>query len=223
MADIAREYGVPAERIHVIPNGVDATLFSPVSRSDARERLGLAPLGRLIVCVGSPKPQKGHEDLIAALARLRAPVRAVILTGQAGTSPYVRRLARRLREHGLSGRVRLLGRRPQADVAAFLNAADVSVLPSHSEGCPNVVLESLACGTPVVATNVGAVPDILRPGETGEVVPPGDPAALAKALEASLGRNWSREAIRGSVSERTWDAVADEVLSVFGRVAGGNA
>jgi len=106
-------------------------------------------------------------------------------------------------------------------VADYLNAADVSVLASHSEGCPNVVLESLACGTPVVATAVGAVPDLLRAGQTGLIVPPRDPAALAEALDGALTADWSREAIRASVQDRSWAAVGERVLAVFHEVLDG--
>ena len=221
MADLAVELGARAERVGVIANGVDAETFKPIPRDEARRRLGLAADGPLIVCVASAKPQKGHEDLIAALARLQAAARVVLVGGPSGSGRYERRLAGQARVRGLADRVVFAGRQDPSRVADYLNAADVSVLASHSEGCPNVVLESLACGTPVVATAVGAVPDLLRAGQTGLIVPPRDPAALAEALDGALTADWSREAIRASVQDRSWAAVGERVLAVFHEVLDG--
>ena len=121
---------------------------------------------------------------------------------------------------GLTERVRFAGGQPQSKVAMYYSAADVSVLASHSEGCPNVVLESLACGTPVVATAVGGVPEILRSGENGLMVAARSPTALADGMRAALARDWSRDRVCRSVADRSWQAVADQVLSVFRSVLG---
>jgi teichuronic acid biosynthesis glycosyltransferase TuaC len=125
---------------------------------------------------------------------------------------------------GLRDRVVLAGKQPYERIPLYLSAADASVLASWREGCPNVVLESLACGTPVVATRVGAVPDLVQPDENGAIVPVLDPAALADALRRVLARSWSPETVRGSPAVRSWDEVAANVLAVFeqalGRAAG---
>lgn len=221
MAEIAAELGVAAERIHVIPNGVDTEVFTPLPREEARQGVGLAQHGRLVVCVASLKPQKGHEDLLEAMEKLPADVRLVIIGVESGRGGYRRQLTAYAAARGLTERVRFAGGQPQSKVAMYYSAADVSVLASHSEGCPNVVLESLACGTPVVATAVGGVPEILRSGENGLMVAARSPTALADGMRAALARDWSRDRVRRSVADRSWQAVADQVLSVF-RSALGN-
>jgi len=121
----------------------------------------------------------------------------------------------------VANRVRFVGSLSHEAVAALFNAADVSVLASHRKGCPNVVLESLACGTPVVATAVGAVPDFVKTDGNGFVVPTKDTVALSEALASALARPWSREAVRQSVADRSWERVAAEVFSVFEAVLAG--
>jgi len=97
-------------------------------------------------------------------------------------------------------------------------AADLVTLPSYMEGCPNVVLEALACGRPVVATNVGGIPEIMS-DQCGHLVPPRDPGALALALAAVLDRTWDAAAISAQGS-RSWSAVADELLGIFQSLCG---
>lgn len=219
MAEIAVELGAEPAGVHLIPNGVDADRFAPAPRPAARQQLGLSEDARLVVSVASLRPVKGHEDLLAALARLPADVRLVVIGRKMHRGVYLRRLKALAVELGVARRVRFAGVVPPETVAAFLNAADVSVLASHSEGCPNVVLESLACGTPVVATAVGDVGEVIRPGETGLIVPAGAPADLAEAIAAVLERPWSPETIRASVIDRSWASVAERVAGVFSDVA----
>ena len=215
MAELATELGVCAGRIHLVPNGVDGQAFRPVARSDARRMLGLDKSSPLIVCVAAVKRQKGHADLLEAVAQLPRNVNLIVVGSETGPGGYERQLSSLAAAKGLAGRATFVGGRPQAEVALYYSAADVSVLPSHSEGCPNVVLESLACGTPVVATRVGGVPEILHPWENGVIVPAQRPAELAEGLRAALARNWSRQSVRRSVVDRSWDLVADEVVEVF--------
>ena len=215
MAEIATRLGVARDRVHVIPNGVDTSQFLPIPRPDARKRLGLAADTALIVCVASLKPAKGHEDLIEAASRLPEHVHVLIVGPETDHGGYLRCLKRSVCEKSLSHRFTFVGSQPPSKIALYLNAADLSVLPSHSEGCPNVVLESLACGTPVVATGVGAIPAMVRSRENGELVPVGDPGALAEAIGACLSREWSRTTIAETVSPRSWDVVGGEVLRVL--------
>ena len=215
MADLAAELGANPEHLHVIPNGVDLDVFRPVPRSKARRQLGLSLEGSLLVSVGHILPEKGFTELIEAVTQLPDTTRLAIIGGDTLHRRYAGRLRRLVRQRGLGGRVSFAGVQPPEVVAAYLSAADVSVLASYSEGCPNVVLESLACGTPVVATNVGAVPDIVRPGETGELVEPKHVDQLADVLNSALDRRWSREAVRQSVANRSWDDVASSVYGVW--------
>ncbi len=218
MADIAVDLGTPRERVHVIPNGVDMEFFSPKDRTDARRQLGLPVEGRLLVTVAHLKAGKGHGEVIHALARLPADVRLVIVGGEVvrGYRREALALAERL---GLRDRVILAGKQPYERVPLYLSAADASVLASWREGCPNVVLESIACGTPVVATRVGAVPDLVTPGVSGVIVPLRDVEALAEALRDTLSRTWSPEAVRQSPGILSWEAVALKVSDVFSRLS----
>ena len=215
MASIAVELGADERKVHVIPNGVDTSMFSPMPRAEARRRLGLPEWGPLIVSVASLKPDKGHGEVIEALSRLPKDAHLVIVGAETDRGAYLRSLKSRLREDGLTGRVTFEGPQPHSTMPQYFNAADVSVLASHHEGCPNVVLESLACGTPVVATAVGGVPDLVRPGQNGELVPVNASGVLADALATALDKEWSREAIRETVAGRSWGSVAREVLEVL--------
>jgi teichuronic acid biosynthesis glycosyltransferase TuaC len=123
-------------------------------------------------------------------------------------------LGKTILAHGLMGRVSLLGRRDPADVARWLCASDLLCLPSHSEGCPNVVIEALCCGRPVVASAVGGIPEVVD-RTCGILVPPKQPDALAAALEECLATNWNERQIAERY-ERTWDDVAQDTLNLLG-------
>jgi glycosyltransferase involved in cell wall biosynthesis len=215
MADLAIQLGADPNRVHVIPNGVHTRIFHPIARMDARRQLGLQKDRALLVCVGHLTRPKGQEELIRAMGQIPRGPHLALIGGLAGRGSYLRGLRDLAGRSGLDGNVRFLGCVDRKIVAMYLNAADVSVLPSHTEGCPNVVLESLACGTPVVATRVGAVPDLISPGTTGLIVPPNDPPALASAMTDALNRRWSREVIHRSVANHSWESVAEKVLTVL--------
>jgi glycosyltransferase involved in cell wall biosynthesis len=119
-----------------------------------------------------------------------------------------------IREKGLTGRVQLQGSRPNEELNMWYSAADVSCLPSSREGWPNVLLESLACGTPVLATRVGGVPEVIISSEYGILVEP-NIKALAEGLESSLCKRWDREAIVRYARSRTWNEVAAEMDAFF--------
>ncbi|MDZ7620561.1 MAG: glycosyltransferase, partial [Patescibacteria group bacterium] len=210
MARVACELGAAPDRVSIIPNGVDLARFQLADRYEARRRLGLPLAGRLLVTVAHLGVRKGHREALAALAQLPEDVRLLIVGGgfQAGDAGRLRRLAGRL---GVGHRLLLAGVQPADRVAEYYAAADVGLLASYREGCPNAVLESLACGRPVVATPVGAVPDLISPGVNGQIVPVRDAAALAAALQTVLAREWQPEAIRRSPAVRSWDDVAEEV------------
>jgi glycosyltransferase involved in cell wall biosynthesis len=176
--------GVRPERIRVIYNGVDAGLFHPGCAAGARARLGL-PAGKLILLsIGNLVPVKGFDVLLEALAQLvRAEVEfTCYLVGQ---GPARAQLEQQVHRSGLAGRVVLVGPRPHPELPDWYRAADLFVLPSRSEGVPNVLLEAMACGVRVVATRVGGVPEIAHFGKS-RLVAPGDPAVLAYAIQEQL-------------------------------------
>jgi glycosyltransferase involved in cell wall biosynthesis len=198
------ELGVASEKVLVQYNGVDGERFRLDSKGDSRRQLGYTGASPLICYVGNLQPEKGPDILINGFKVLTEKMRArraelVVL----GDGPLMRPLESLVHEYSLADRVRLLGRRPNAEVAVWVSAADVLCLPSLREGCPNVVLEALASGRPVVASNVGGVPELLDQ-DNGLLVPPGQPQLLGEALAAAVSRDWCPEHLRSTVPCLSW-------------------
>ncbi len=220
LAQTAVELGVPSDRVHVIPNGIDLERFQPRDSLAARRVLGLPENERLLVTVAHLGPRKGHRETIQALARLPADVRLVLVGGDGQGGRNAKALRELARSLGVEDRVILAGRQPYDRVPLYFNAADLSVLASWREGCPNVVLESLASGTPVVASDVGHVPAMIRDGRNGRIVPPRQAEPLAKAIRELLDGSPSPEEVRGSAAVRSWDDVATEICETLRRAVG---
>lgn len=195
--------GVPAGRVHVLYNGVDGALFRAGDQGAARRALGLPEQGRLLLFVGNLKPEKGCLDALAALpaVRERHPGARMAFVGD---GPARERLRAAAAANGLSDAVLLAGARGHGELPTWMQAADLLLLPSHNEGVPNVVLEAMSCGLPVVASAVGGIPEVLPP-QAGLLVPARDPAALAAALEQALARDWDHAAIRDHAAGFDWD------------------
>ena len=214
LAEEVIKLGVPAERVVVVRNGIDNTLFRPLDRGEARARLGLGPegQGKWLVYVGRLERAKGTIDLLEAFARL-APRRrdlSLALLGHGGARDECAALAERI-----GPQVRLLGARPLAEVPLWLGASHLLVLPSWNEGTPNVLLEALACGRPVVATRVGGIPDLITDPSLGALVPARDPAALAQALERVADGVYDPVAIAARGARGSWDESAAHLLTVL--------
>ncbi len=214
LAERAQEAGAPRDRIKTIPNGVDSARFHPIDRGAARRDLALPEAGRLLVAVGHLSPRKGFQRVIRAFPRAIESVpdlRLAIIGGrgrEADNSADLRALAG---ASGLTDRVLFVGAEPPDRVALWLGAADLFVHASDFEGCPNVIMEAMACGRPVVATKVGDV-ERMVPFFAGILLDdPNDDAALSDAIVAALGRGWDAAAIRNFASMRSWDTVAREV------------
>jgi len=212
--------GVDPERVALVGNGVDGELFFPRDRAAARRALGVDDDARVVLFVGRVEPRKGFGELLDAFDAVRARVpRAVLVAIGDGVSLESSRARVARWPHGAA---RLLGARPQAEVAEWLGACDVLALPSWSEGMPNVVLEALASGRPVVATSVGGIPDALMHPSAGLVVPPRDAPALADALGAALARDWDPQAVR-RCGPPSWDASAGGLYRVLLEAVRGGA
>jgi teichuronic acid biosynthesis glycosyltransferase TuaC len=210
LAEEARKLGVSDDRLVIIPNGIDRDYFHSRDKRTCRKELGLPEEGRLLVTIAHLGHRKGHHEVIRALAGLPDNVRLVIVgaPAQSGTSETLRSVAR---EVGVEDRLILPGHQPYERVPMYFSAADASVLASYREGCPNAVLESLACGTPVVASDVGAVRDILPVPDVGRIVPPEEIGPLRDALVEVLDRQWDPEQVVQSSGVKSWDEVAREV------------
>ena len=161
-----------------IPTGTDLDRFRPGDRAAARARLGFPPETRLIGIVSTLRSWKGHRFLVTAMTDPRLASARLIVVGDGPQEPALRA---QISDLGLGKRVTLAGR--QDDVLPWLRAFEVFVLPSTgSEGVPQALMQAMACGLPVVTTAAGGIPELVRGGENGLVVPPGDPSALAEAI-----------------------------------------
>jgi glycosyltransferase involved in cell wall biosynthesis len=207
--------GVPVDKVTAILNGCDTAVFHPGDRAAAREQLGCGAAGELIVYAGNLLDSKGLGELMEAFVQL-ASVRPGLRLAIVGQGPYRETIERRAAAAGMESRVILPGRCDAAGIARWMLAADVFCLPSYSEGCPNVVVEALACGRPVVGTKVGGIPELVKE-VSGLLVPPRDAAALRGALETALAKHWDSAEI-ARTSTRSWEAVAAETLAVCRRV-----
>ncbi len=216
---LTRYYGVRSDAIGVVPCGVDLDLFHPMDKSEARRRLGLAEDDSIVLYVGRFAPLKGLHRLLEALTHLKhhKRLRLVIVGGDGEQAAESRRLLDLSDEWGIRDRVRLAGRIEQKNLPRYYSAADLLVVPSHYESFGLVALESLACGTPVVATPVGAMKSILREGETGSVVHNVSARSLANAIERFLreGPALSTAAIRESILQYGWSEVASATIDEY--------
>lgn len=217
--------GVERKKIAVIYNGVDER-FCPGDRDGQRRALDIPTDHFTVLFVGLLVPVKGVELLLEALAAWRdEPNWTCLLVGD---GPLLNELKARCAELGIAHAVRFVGRRPSGEVAQWMQAADALVLPSYSEGRPNVVLEAQACGLPVVATRVGGTPELVRDGETGLLVDSGSAEQLGAAL-ATLRHQPDRRCQMGlqarqhvERSGQTWARSAEALHALYADVLGEN-
>ena len=208
LAETLCALGAPSARVHMLRNGVDLDRFRPLDRLQARQRLGLE--GPLLASVGHLIERKGHHLAIEALTRLPG-YRLVV----AGEGPERRSLGALAAGLGVEERVRFLGEVPHADLATVYSAADLLVLASSREGWANVLLEAMACGTPVVAAKVEGVPELVTKAAAGRVLRGRSAEALAEAVHAVLADPPAREAVRRHAEGFSWDATTAGQLAVF--------
>ncbi|TXH77473.1 MAG: glycosyltransferase family 4 protein [Lysobacteraceae bacterium] len=201
-------YAADAARIRVISNGCDASIFHPRNRGDARDALGIDTKTELVTYVGRLVPEKGLRELLDAM-RMLAAERPDLQMAFVGEGPMRGELEARIAADPAL-RVRLVGAQGPMQVAEWMAASDLVTLPSYSEGHPNVLVEALACGRPVVATPVGGIPEVVD-ATTGVMIAARDPQALAAGLREALSRHWDAAALARRFS-RGWDQVARDTL-----------
>jgi glycosyltransferase involved in cell wall biosynthesis len=209
-ADMAA-IGLPEERIRVHRTGVDLDRFKPVDRAAAKARLGVE--GPLLVTAGALIARKGQALVIEALKRLDGARLLVV-----GDGPDRKTLERLASSEGLSDRVRLLGNRAHEEMPGLLAAADVLVLASASEGLANVWVEALACGTPIVVSDVGGAREVVDRPEAGRVVPR-DPEAIGQAVAAVLAEPPPQALARAAAERFSWERNALELRAHLGALA----
>lgn len=222
MVDALVSLGAAPDRAALVPNGVDRSIFKPHDKLAARRELGLSEQDRIITFVGNIGRHKGVYELVQALDQVAAAGDGAKTTlVLVGDGPERRALeeAAAGRPEG-AGRLLLAGPRPLGEVARYVAAGDVLALPSYAEGTPNVVLEALAVGRPVVGSTVGGIPDVITPGRTGLLVPPRDVPALATALTEALAMPWDPRAFEEDAPP-SWEESAARLRGLLERAAFG--
>ena len=206
------ELGVPAERVHLAYRGVDREQFAPGDKSAARAKLGISHELPLFLWVGRMVPVKGLDVLLQAAGKLRQEGRAFELV-LAGDGSERSRLEQSASALGLNGTVRLIGPVPHANLPDWYRAADWTVLTSHSEGVPNVLLESHACGTPFIATRVGGIPEIAVAG-IDRTAAPANHEEFAEQMELAL-RSPPADPLQLSANVADLDAAATKMIELI--------
>lgn len=215
---VARELGVTEDKLRVVGNGVDCVKFHPVPRKEARARLGLAADVPVLITVGGLTERKGFHRVIELLPQLvsRFPGLCYLVVGGASAEgDWGPRLRAQVSALGLEDTVRFVGTVAPEDLKWVLGAADVFVLATRNEGWANVLLEAMACGLPVVATDVGGNREVVCCPELGEIVPFGNAGALASALERALARQWDRDPLLGYARDNEWSARIEVLVEEF--------
>jgi len=207
----AIQMGINGRKVRTIRNGCDPNVFHLADRGTARAQLAIDADAELVLFVGRLDSKKGIVELLEAFASL-ASRRPKLRLAYIGDGPGCEQLRAKAKRFALEHQIILMGPYPSHKVAQWLAAANVLALPSYNEGYPNVVIEALSCGRPVIATNVGGILELVNE-ESGILVSPRDSRALAHAIETALERHWDEHLI-STQFHRGWDEAAGEMLSI---------
>ncbi len=211
LKDAMTAIGIPAGKITVLRNGVDLELFHPAGREQARQQLGLAR--KTLVSVGLLIERKGHELIIGAMPDL--PGYELLIAGEGEERARLEALAVRL---GVQDRVRLLGSVPHRELQKLYVAADALILASSREGWPNVLLEAMACGTPVVASNIWGNPEVVAAPQAGVLMPERSATGVAAGVNQLFGKLPDRALTRAFAERYSWDATTQGQLDLFRQI-----
>ncbi len=220
---LAIELGTNAAKTEVVGNGVDLTRFHPVDRHAARSCYGIPHHAQVLVSVGGLVERKGMHRVIDCLPTLltRHPDLHYLIVGGGSPEGDLRaELDAQVKQLGLDARVHFLGALPPDELKWPLSAADVFVLATRNEGWANVFLEAMACGLPVISTDVGGNAEVVYNDQLGSIVPFGDADALQRALDAALDKTWDRAAIIAYAYANQWDQRVAQLLRAFDSILG---
>ena len=225
------------QKMEVIPPGVDVSRFYPIPKDEARHFIGLSSEHRMVLFVGRIEPLKGVDTLIRAMSCLKFqsvahPIYLAIIGGEPDADPdqmtaEMARLQKLCDDLCIGQTVVFLGKRAQDTLAYYYSAAEVLVMPSFYESFGMVALEAMACGTPVIASQVGGLAFLVRDGETGFTVPEGDPSALCDKLTMLLSDSKLREQMGHCAAEYAqdydWNKIAAQIADVYGELTRKNS
>jgi teichuronic acid biosynthesis glycosyltransferase TuaC len=217
LVDVLRHWGLPPDQLHVLRNGVDLNRFRPVFQGDARAEVGLKG-SPLLLSVGRLVELKGHHIAIEALAELmpRHPDARLVIVGEGEERQRLLALAKAL---GVQDRVHLVGAQANAELLRWYSAADVLVLASSREGWANVLLEAMACGTPVVATRIWGTPEVVGSEQVGRLVDQRTGEGFGRAISELLADKLDRAEVRKYAEQFSWQATTDAQLALFSGIA----
>jgi D-inositol-3-phosphate glycosyltransferase len=230
LAQLQWLYQADVRKISIIPPGVDLSHFYPISADEAKDFIGVPPCEKMLLFVGRIEPLKGIDMLIKALALMRQRDVFVCLSviggeeanGQETGNAEMTRLKVMCEEAGVSDLITFLGKRGQDTLPYYYSAADAVVMPSFYESFGMVALEAMACGTPVVASQVGGLAFLVQDGITGFTVPVDDPEALAERLtelvqDHGLRHTMSTQAV-ALAHQFSWERIAERVIALYENV-----
>lgn len=218
LRQLAIKLGTAVEKTEVVGNGVDTVCFYPVDPTAARQKYGLPMHAKVLVSVGALVERKGMHrviDCLPALLKRHSDLHYLIVGGASPEGDNRTELDAQVARLGLAGRVHFLGALLPDELKWPLSASDVFVLATRNEGWANVFLEAMACGLPVVTTDVGGNVEVVCRDELGTIVPFGDAVALQQALDAALAKNWERTAILDYARANQWDKRVAQLRHAF--------
>lgn len=219
---VAERIGVAVDRFDVVRNGVDTAQFQGIDRAEARQALGLDEDRTLAGLIGRVCEQKGQEDFVEAAIALSEdhPGTEFLMAGDIEDRALHQRLSQRIATAGLSDRIRFTGH--VTAIATLYAALDMVVAPSRWEGFGLMLIEAMAAGRPVIAARVGAIPEVVRDGETAILVPPRDAAALRAAMASLISDRAKRDALAAAGSlhqaQFSWSVAAERVAAIYRRM-----
>lgn len=213
-----RRWGIDGRKVVTVPNGVDLSLFAVKDKVSCRQKLALPEDCHIILFIGRLSREKGFDLLIKSISGLKrtsAPNFRVVVVGD---GPERKALEKEIADEGLGELFDFRGVQDHSTVSDWLGGADLLCLPSLREGSPNVVLESLASGRPVVASRVGGIPYMVEEDRNGMMFSAGDVQNLSEKLRSALTRDWDPLTIRDSVSSKSWHAIVGQYCDLFSDV-----
>ncbi len=234
LSQLEKLYQADKKKISIIPPGVDTSHFYPIDNDEAKAFVGIQKNDRMILFVGRIEPLKGIDTLIQAFSMLKPPETMkncphylVVIGGEPDATPEqmtteMARLQNMVYALGIKDLVVFLGKRSQETLPYYYSAADVTVLPSHYESFGMVALEAMACGTPVIATEVGGLPYLVKNGVTGCIVPDNNPQALAEELTRLICNDDLREKMGNAAyayaQDYSWEKITHQIIASYQRL-----
>lgn len=215
--------GAQADKIQVVGNGVDTAVFYPVDKVQARQALGIDGQAKVLISVGGLVERKGFHRVIEVLPELLKSYPDIVYLIVGGDSPEgnIRaRLEQQVETLGLTNNVRFLGAKPSTELKTPLSAADIFVLATANEGWANVFLEAMACGLPIITTDVGGNREVVCDDDFGTVVPFGDRSALLAALNQALQKQWDMAKLINYAKLNSWEKRVNILVREFTELVG---